>query len=618
MLASITSPNKNRFSAHVVGAFLLSLGLLSPAAVQAATPSQTTTALSISPARSVAVGTVLTLTASVSAGGKPVSPGLALFCEASASRCTDIHILGQGQLTKGGTASVKLRLGVGEHKVKAEFQRTHANAASASAAQSLTVTGNIATDTSILKSGLNFTGAVASYNKTPATGTVSFLDVTSGGSLLAAVPLNAGNSSVLFATASTPSAANGPSGAAVADFNGDGIPDLAVTNSGSSDTGSVSILLGNGDGTFTTKSTSSVGAEPISVAVGDFNGDGIPDLVTANDLNTLTILLGNGDGTFTLKSTLPLAQDVLSIVLIADFNGDGIPDLAIVTDWIGGVLTILSGNGDGTFTTGSTVNVGGEPEGLAVGDFNGDGIPDLAIVNDSEMAIVLLGDGTETFATSWTGSVGTTFAVAGLAVADMNGDGISDLVIANSDYDGSNSDVTVLLGKGDGKLHRSRPALRLERGSEARTSRGRQASTGARSPSQSCSRRCSRALLATARRSASRCAVAFVAGSCPLPEWRQWRLATDPASAAEPAFAADTLAAPDTPTSSAPSCVPARTPAPLPAGSAPPHKLPVAPLHTVPRCTCLRCPTETRLSQWRTLFVTPGKLPMSVELECGG
>ena len=78
------------------------------------------------------------------------------------------------------------------------------------AAQGLTVTGNIATDTSILRSGLNFIGAVASYNKTPATGTVSFLDVTNGESVLAAVPLNAGNRDVLFTTASTPSAANGP------------------------------------------------------------------------------------------------------------------------------------------------------------------------------------------------------------------------------------------------------------------------------------------------------------------------------------------------------------------------------------------------------------------------
>ena len=107
------------------------------------------------------------------------------------------------------------------------------------------------------------------------------------------------------------------------------------------------------------------------------------------------------------------------------------------------------------------MNVAGiSSEALAVGDFNGDAIPDLAIVNASQMATVLLGDGTGTFTTSWTGSVGTTFDVAGLAVADINGDGISDLVLANGDYDGANSDVTVLLGKGDGTFT-VRPSLHV-------------------------------------------------------------------------------------------------------------------------------------------------------------
>ena len=77
---------------------------------------------------------------------------------------------------------------------------------------------------------------------------------------------------------------------------------------------------------------------PSQWLVGDFNGDGIPDLVTANNVNTLTILLGNGDGTFTFKSTLPSPRRIY-VVLVADFNSDGIPDLAVVTDWIGGILT---------------------------------------------------------------------------------------------------------------------------------------------------------------------------------------------------------------------------------------------------------------------------------------
>src|SRR5271156_3409609 len=169
------------------------------------------------------------------------------------------------------------------------------------------------------------------------------------------------------------------------------------------------------------------------------------------------------------------------------------------------------------------------------------------------------------------------------------------------------------------ELHRSRPALHLVRDSAARTSPGSRASTGVRSPSRSCSRLCNRTPLAVARRSASRCAAAFVAGPCLLPEWRRWHLAMDPASAVAPASAADTRAAPDTPASSTPSCGQARTPVPLPAGSAPPHELPVALLHTVPPCTCLRCPTETHFSQWRrTSFVTPWEHLMPLEPECGG
>ena len=156
------------------------------------------------------------------------------------------------------------------------------------------------------------------------------------------------------------------------------------------------------------------------------------------------------------------------------------------------------------------------------------------------------------------------------------------------------------------RLLRSRLGLRLARGSAARTSLERRASTGARNPSRSYSRPRTRALPAIARGSAWRCAAAGVAGSCLLPEWRQWQPATDPAWAAAPPSAADTRAVLDTPASSAPSCGPDRTPVPLPAGSAPPHELPAVPLHTVPLCTYLRCPTKTHVSQRRrTWFVTP-------------
>ena len=89
---------------------------------------------------------------------------------------------------------------------------------------------------------------------------------------------------------------NGPVSVAVADFNGDTIPDLVVANSQDN---TVTILLGKGDGTFPSGYTTSVGNQPVFVATGDFNNDGIPDVAVANYADsTIDILLGNGDGTF--------------------------------------------------------------------------------------------------------------------------------------------------------------------------------------------------------------------------------------------------------------------------------------------------------------------------------
>src|SRR6202158_2192047 len=87
-----------------------------------------------------------------------------------------------------------------------------------------------------------------------------------------------------------------PSSVAVGDFNSDGVPDLAVTNTFSSD---VSVLLGNGNGSFQPARNLMVGSIPLSVAVGDFNGDGVQDLAVANNgSNNVSVLLSNGDGTF--------------------------------------------------------------------------------------------------------------------------------------------------------------------------------------------------------------------------------------------------------------------------------------------------------------------------------
>jgi len=185
----------------------------------------------------------------------------------------------------------------------------------------------------------------------------------------------------------------------VGDFNRDGIPDLAVANGPRFDqgaTGSVTILLGNGDGTFTTETESpDAGGQPLFITTGDFNGDGIPDLVVSDmnsgypELGNLTVLLGNGDGTFTPTAVSPQTGSIPYSVAVADFNGDGKADL-VTANAGSNTVTVLLGNGDGTFAAPLNFAAGADPVFAAVGDFNGDSIPDLATANNTTSSVTIL------------------------------------------------------------------------------------------------------------------------------------------------------------------------------------------------------------------------------------
>ena len=253
--------------------------------------------------------------------------------------------------------------------------------------------------------------------------------------------LGNGNGTFTFSSSDTITVFNGgaaPAQIIAGDFNGDGKLDLALATSINS-VGSVFVYLGNGDGTFASSSSVAVSAIPTALVTGDFNGDGILDLAVAMDSSPgVTILLGNGDGTFSPASTQPVTSLVTpASITTGDFNGDGKLDLA-VADSENGILTVLLGNGDGTFTLKS-----GQPVAsqdllfVTTADFNGDGKLDLALVGSGGLVFVDLGNGDGTFQASAGFGVGNGPLAA--AFADFNADGRLDLAVANS----ANTDNTV-------------------------------------------------------------------------------------------------------------------------------------------------------------------------------
>jgi hypothetical protein len=196
---------------------------------------------------------------------------------------------------------------------------------------------------------------------------------------------------------------------------------------------------------FSNASTTATGSQPYGVlAKGDFNGDGKVDLAVPNyGDGTVTILLGNGDGTFTVSATVPTGSSPIS-VMVGDFNGDGKADLA-VGDNNDSTVTILLGNGDGTFTAAASLQVGDQANAVVVGDFNGDGKADLAVANAADNTVtILLGNGDGTFTYASAPSTGN--QPHAVAVGDFNGDGKPDLAIANI----QDNTLTILLGNGDG------------------------------------------------------------------------------------------------------------------------------------------------------------------------
>jgi hypothetical protein len=234
---------------------------------------------------------------------------------------------------------------------------------------------------------------------------------------------------------------------AATDLNNDGRLDMVVTHQIACFTApcrvstTMSVMLGRGDGTFQPTREVDVGRGMARIAVADFNRDGIKDLAIAGDSSRVYRLFGVGDGSFIQQPTLTLTADTFGVdatdIDVADFNGDTIQDLVVAIALNGSRTAVLIGNGDGSFRapliiTEPNLNV---PQYQAVGDYNGDGFQDLALAlgdGNTGLMEILNGNGDGTFQPRVMylvpppkSSLGAVSIVSG----NLNGDGKPDIAL---------------------------------------------------------------------------------------------------------------------------------------------------------------------------------------------
>ncbi len=263
------------------------------------------------------------------------------------------------------------------------------------------------------------------------------------------VYLNDGRGGFTTAGSSPVAAGPSPEDVAIADVNGDGHLDVAVTNH---ETDALTVLLGNGQGQLasTPQSLVRVGSRPHQhgIATGDFNADGRADLaVDSRDDDAVFVIHGDGRGRFAdTRARLPVGRAPYWRLRAADVNGDRRADI-ITTNSEGASVAVLLATADG-FTAPRLVPTERSPFAVAIGDVNGDRHPDLAIAHyqvapgTPDRLTILLGNGTGRFVPAPGSPFPTGRSSTAVAIGDVDGDGVGDVAVANT----ASNDVSLLFG----------------------------------------------------------------------------------------------------------------------------------------------------------------------------
>lgn len=233
----------------------------------------------------------------------------------------------------------------------------------------------------------------------------------------------------------------------VADFNNDAVVDLAVANYRGAPN-NATILSGNGQGDFTPIFQPTVQKTPNGIATADFNTDGILDLVVSSISNDpsdlISILIGQGNGSFAAPVEYAVGGFPF-FVKSADLNADGKPDIVVISGSANSI-SVFIGIGDGSFQPRVDYPLGLSPMNLRIKDMNSDGIPDVVVAANSFFAAfaILQGAGDGTF--SMPGYSGTSGFYFDVAAEDLNRDGYIDVaLLARAD-----SKIDVFLANGTG------------------------------------------------------------------------------------------------------------------------------------------------------------------------